>query len=792
MPKFAVLSESPQFHQAKTTKRACQSPISSEDEFDFEPRKRSKNAQQKPRVIKKVITAKVAKSKSKRLTSSSTGANTRRADAQPSSSPKFVWYLMHCLKESVQSTMSFEYGFGQGSIVPLPTSSEWTSEQTSQFREWLEALGFVSRPTVNSTVFRIANKDALSIVQRSNPSNTQALLAQMKAPIEDDNLTFATATETPKKQRSGFDNYTRRAPPSSSITTTLHPISRRPPPPSSLMWGSPIPTVSSRPTYNHSRLSSSSIDSIDLNNLPSSTRRLSICSIAEEELSQSSSHGSHNRSTHHDPKQSAGIDFSNDDSDMVRRSSIDSLDLDAIHPTTASAKRLSFGDFFQVPPQLSASRLSVHEESSSMDLLNVSRENVVVQSKKTRNHLRRLSRFDVVRSTDRRLSLFVAPKVAATMPQADKADHVVMPRHVASIVLASQLVEMVPAVSLVCKQWHQLFHEQPVDENAATLYKNLPWGQYLSDGAYKQVFKVYVDPSITLPSCLLGTKNHKKTRGLYQYIRMELCDGGNVEDYLRLDGTTNLVHGWSSLFFQMVYALYAGRVHHQLRHYDVKLLNFFLQSTTGRRTQDDPPHTIAYALEHKLVKLTSPYWVKLADFGTADTDATTFGLPIGVEHKKHGRGTTESSFLVLQQQLSVSKENAAVLCDTVYRLVVLFGLDQLDSASSVVSALLLQQLAPSPKKRHATPAQRQFEVDVSMYSVASGASGPIALARRRLQATPGAMDVFRSLVHFDPAQRPTMSSVLQSRMFDALCEDNSDGRAVATVAAYGGARLLDI
>ncbi|RHY96310.1 hypothetical protein DYB26_008326, partial [Aphanomyces astaci] len=151
-----------------------------------------------------------------------------------------------------------------------------------------------------------------------------------------------------------------------------------------------------------------------------------------------------------------------------------------------------------------------------------------------------------------------------------------------------------------------------------------------------------------------------------------------------------------------------------------------------------------------------------------------------------------SSFLVLQQQLSVSKDNAAVLCDTVYRLVVLFGLDQLDGASSVVSALLLQQLAPSPKKRHATPAQRQFEVDVSMYSVASGASGPIALARRRLQATPGAMDVFRSLVHFDPAQRPTMSSVLQSRMFDALCEDNSDGRAVATVAAYGGARLLDI
>ncbi|RHY27069.1 hypothetical protein DYB25_009602 [Aphanomyces astaci] len=264
---------------------------------------------------------------------------------------------------------------------------------------------------------------------------------------------------------------------------------------------------------------------------------------------------------------------------------------------------------------------------------------------------------------------------------------------------------------------------------------------------------------------------------------MELCDGGNVEDYLRLDGTTNLVHGWPSLFFQMVYALYAGRAHHQLRHYDVKLLNFFLQSTTGPRTQDDPPHIITYALEDKLVKLTSPYWVKLADFGTADTDATTFGLPIGVEH---------SSFLVLQQQLSVSKDNAAVLCDTVYRLVVLFGLDQLDGASSVVSALLLQQLAPSPKKRHATPAQRQFEVDVSMYSVASGASGPIALARRRLQATPGAMDVFRSLVHFDPAQRPTMSSVLQSRMFDALCEDNSDGRAVATVAAYGGARLLDI
>ncbi|ETW06406.1 serine/threonine protein kinase, variant [Aphanomyces invadans] len=750
MPRFAVLSDSPQFDQPKAIKRACQSPVSSDDEFDFEPRKRSKGSQSKSRVVKKVSGDKVSKSTSNRA-SSTAGPKSKRTAVAQLASPKFVWYLLNCLKDSVQSKMSFEYGFGLGSIVPLPSASEWTNEQVAQFSQWLETLGFVSRPTVNATVYRIANKDALAIVQRysgqvsTTPSNTQAMLSQMQAPPEDDNLAIVTAKKSPKQERKAFENYTRGVSSSTAAPRQRRPAARRPPP-LSLMWGSPIQAVGDssmfRPSHStfNPRLSLDSMDS----NPPGvrSARRLSICSIAEEP-SQSSSASP--------DKQSTVIEIDEDVSGAPSHldQSNESLDFDAIEdastPFSSAVKRLSFGGILTKSSRLSLDT-SIPEESS-MDLLNVSRENVVVQSKKTRNHLRRLSRLDVVRSSDRRLSLFVPKTNVQLAPSPlDKANDAVrgqtvhrasrskptMPSAVASLVLASQFVEMTPLVGVVCKTWRRIhneiwawhqadYHLQPVDAMAATLYNAFPWGQYLSDGAYKQVFKVYSvpderyeavsvmdvryiestgnehivrqeiahsllftkladthpnflriysmflstsmpdeskwgSPSTPTPQGLaFGALSHGSTstgkpstnkdmtslkRGLYQYIRMELCDGGNVEDYIRLDGTSNLIHGWSSLFFQMVFALYAGREQHQLRHYDIKLLNFFLQSTSAEGT------TMTYAFEEKVFELTSPYWVKLADYGTADTSTLTLGLPIGVEHFTTLENTPIDFFLV--------------------------------------------------------------------------------------------------------------------------------------------------
>jgi len=75
---------------------------------------------------------------------------------------------------------------------------------------------------------------------------------------------------------------------------------------------------------------------------------------------------------------------------------------------------------------------------------------------------------------------------------------------------------------------------------------------------------------------LSAVPDDSQKSGLYQYIRMELCDGGNVEDYIRSRGEDQSLDISDELlpfFFQMVFAVYAGREQHQLRHYDIKVLN---------------------------------------------------------------------------------------------------------------------------------------------------------------------------------------------------------------------------
>ncbi|KAF0690469.1 Aste57867_18125 [Aphanomyces stellatus] len=928
MPRFRVLNDSPSFEPSKTSRRACGSPVSSEDEFDFEPRKRAKhNAKQggqkrKPAASTKTKPNDTVKPKGKRFTLVSSAS--RKPDT---TSPKFVWYLLHCLKESVQSKLSFEYGFGTGSIVPLPISSEWTNEQSQQFAAWLEDLGFTTRPTVNASVYRISNKEALAIVAKfssqltANPSatNTQALLAQMKAPVEDDNLCImaAPATESPDKERDAFANYTQREP--------ARVVKRQAPPPlSSLMWGSPIQADE----HPRPRLS------LDFN--PPRTggaRRLSITSIPEEDEEHVVADDSLilDDDADHDMSASAIIA----PSPRVHDRSDESLDLDEIEPSVVPSvvKRLSFSGLLTPNKHVmkkQPTRLSIDSiaEEHSLDLLNLSRDNIVVQSKKARNHMRRLSRLDVIKRADRRKSIFV-PKLSL-VPQDDKVS---MPAAVATLVLTSQLLAMTPALSLVSKHWRKVTNEirawqqadyntQSIQTNPSDLYKALPWGHYLSDGAYKQVFKVYsmaekryeavsvmdvrriestgnenivrqeIAHSLlfsnlveagTCPNFLRihevflmstppdagvwGSQDHpipqgatfgatplKKdvldsaskavghADGLYQYIRMELCDGGNVEDYLRLEECGD----WQSIFFQMAYALYAGREQHQLRHYDIKLLNFFMQSTA---------HPLVYGFEETVFELQLPFCVKLADYGTADTDSATLHQPIGLEHFttlenapmdffllgdaaeqgyavdafslglallhlltgsapyeeilddvscppalqkslvalwKNKRTKKDTSFSLLQLLLA-DKANVSVLCDTVYRYCVLFGLGQLDVDTSPVAAVILQQLTLG-SKRHATAAQMQYELDASIYSLETGSNDAMHLARLRLDAVPGAAAVLAGLVHFDPAQRPTLRAVLQSSLFASLVVSTASpgSLGVYTYARPHGEVLMDI
>lgn len=70
-----------------------------------------------------------------------------------------------------------------------------------------------------------------------------------------------------------------------------------------------------------------------------------------------------------------------------------------------------------------------------------------------------------------------------------------------------------------------------------------------------------------------------KDRGRYQFIRMEFCSGGDMEEMVRKARTLQ-VDTLRSLLFQMCFSLYACRDKLCLRHFDVKLLNFFV--TDGR------------------------------------------------------------------------------------------------------------------------------------------------------------------------------------------------------------------
>ncbi|CAK4652457.1 unnamed protein product [Aphanomyces euteiches] len=764
-PRFVVLKESPDFSRAKKSRRTCGSPLSSDDEFDFEPRKRAKVSNQRPtkqHKTKKTV-ANPPPAKPKQLAS----VHKRKTEAP---SPKFVWYLLHCLKESVQSKLSFDFGFGQGSIVPLPSSSEWTSEQTDLFAQWLETLGFTSRPTVNSVVYRISNKEALAIVQTfssqltSNPStsDTNALLSQMKAPIEDENLIIVAAPkeESPKTERDGFENYTRRT----------NSSRRRPPP--SLMWGSPI-----QPDQTQAQPPRLSVGSIDFN--PPKPNRLSISSIPEES-----------------PQEFKESPLDN---------SVDSLDLDDIQEPASRrsiTKRLSFGGFLTAKTK--SKRLSIDSivEESSFDLLNMSRENAAVQTKKARNHLRRLSRFESVKS-DRRMSIFLPKYTFTPLKETTKAKPP-MPDAVSSLVLSSQMLEIVPALSLVSKQWRKItnevsawkradYHAQPVQENIEEVYRDMPWGQYLSDGAYKQVFKVYsVDQ-----------------------VRYEAV---SVMDIRHIEATGN------------------------------QLLNFFLQSTNNDTK-------VSYAFEDLNFELSTPYWVKLADYGTADTESSSLGQPIGIEHfttlenapiefflhgdatvqgyaidafalgisllhlltgrapyeeiledvvcppclqsalaalwKKKRSASSKATFTIMQRLLQ-DKSNVSVLCDTLYRYCVLFGLNQLNANESSVSALLLQQLTLG-LKRHPSAAQVQYDADSALYSLACGTHEALRDARSRLETVPGAMTILLSLVDFDPKQRPSLYSLLKGPLFASLqAEDIAKTVTVRTYARPEGEHLIDV
>jgi serine/threonine protein kinase len=142
----------------------------------------------------------------------------------------------------------------------------------------------------------------------------------------------------------------------------------------------------------------------------------------------------------------------------------------------------------------------------------------------------------------------------------------------------------------------------------------------------------------------------KTRKGDFQYIRMEFCDGGDVEEALREHPRPPArVVVW--LLRQMALALFFAQQEMNLRHYDVKLLNFFLKSEVRSTAKTDikqeqmAPTNIATVSKGTWCEEggggdRDSFWegdergwvVKLADYGTAEIDCASMSAPLENRH----------------------------------------------------------------------------------------------------------------------------------------------------------------
>lgn len=155
-----------------------------------------------------------------------------------------------------------------------------------------------------------------------------------------------------------------------------------------------------------------------------------------------------------------------------------------------------------------------------------------------------------------------------------------------------------------------------------------------------QVAKLFESSNLRSPSwpSKMNFKSLKSSNPSdYQFIHMEYCLGGDMETYWRkvqLDDTMIC-----SYMFQMCYALFVARDCFALRHYDIKLLNFFLTSANDLLTDKAVdnvliglgPNIYSLPVHHNCTNSSTASIVKLADFGTSALGPELIGKPITVQ-----------------------------------------------------------------------------------------------------------------------------------------------------------------
>ena len=146
------------------------------------------------------------------------------------------------------------------------------------------------------------------------------------------------------------------------------------------------------------------------------------------------------------------------------------------------------------------------------------------------------------------------------------------------------------------------------------------------------------DPNRTQREGLPVTPSEEE-RGKFQYIRMELCRHGDMEEWLKTQPGQGIgANEARMLFFQMAFALHAAADRYSMKHYDVKLLNFFLQSANddsiGNGSGPHPYTVLRYGIGSSVFGLRMPtsraLIAKLADYGTANIRPESNGQPVTI------------------------------------------------------------------------------------------------------------------------------------------------------------------
>ncbi len=124
------------------------------------------------------------------------------------------------------------------------------------------------------------------------------------------------------------------------------------------------------------------------------------------------------------------------------------------------------------------------------------------------------------------------------------------------------------------------------------------------------------------------SKPKKSYPGRFVFIRMDLCNQGDAEAFLKNqtgESVDSLVA--RSFIFQVAFALHVAGAKFSVKHYDVKLLNVFLHAPEVKRNL-----VLRYGLGSRTFALNMPpgqaIIAKIADYGTADIRPESNGEPV--------------------------------------------------------------------------------------------------------------------------------------------------------------------